>query len=366
LNFYKSLGVTPKINAATTYTVLGGSLMADEVVQAMQEASKNFVDMHDLQVKAGEKISKLTKNEAAYVTSGCAAGLVLAILALRTKGNIEQIGRLINQSLPPAEVIVQAGHRIPYDPALELAGAKIITVGDAIQTFPWQIEAAINEKTIGIFFVAGAHLAQPTLSLEVVMQIAKVHNLPVVVDAAAQLPPVENLWNFSVGQGADLVLFSGGKALRGPQASGLIVGKSKWIEAVRANGAPFQRYARALKVGKEEIAGLVVAVERFVNLDHLAEAKKYHAIVDFWLEQLGSDITGQIIKDNLNEAGQPVPRVKIKVQDALKLVQQLKDSNPSIEVVHNSRDAIWISPDCIQEGEAEIVSNTLKSLLKKN
>lgn len=359
MNFYETLGIKHKINAATTYTVLGGSLMPEPVLHAMQQASKHFVDMHELQFKAGERIAKLTRNESAYITSGCAAAIVLSMLALRTKGDIHEIGRLLNQSLPPAEVIIQAGHRIPYDPALELAGVKIISVGDAIQTFPWQVEAAINERTVGIFYVAGEHLANATLALDEIVRIGSQNDIPVVVDAAAQLPPVENLWNFSKELGADLVLFSGGKALRGPQSSGMIVGKSKWIEAVRANGAPFQRYARALKVGKEEIAGLVAAVERFVNLDHQAESKRHHEIVDFWIKSLHPKDNILILKENLNEAGQPVPRVMIRVKNALDLVEKLKSSSPSIEVVHNSRNKIWISPDCIQEGEAEIVAEEL-------
>ena len=361
MNIYERLGVTPKINAATTYTVLGGSLMPEEVLEAMHQASKNFIEMHELQQKAGEHIAGVTKNEAAYITSGCASAIVLSMLALRTKGDLRQIGRLINDDLPEAEVIVQTGHRIPYDPALALGGVKIVEVGDAIQTFPWQVEAAINEKTKGIFFVAGSHLEHSTLPLEKIIKIASNYEIPVVVDAAAQLPPVENLWHFSQDLGADLVLFSGGKALRGPQSSGLIVGKKHWIEAVRQNGAPFQRQARALKVGKEEIAGLVAAVERFVNLDHDAELKRYTEIVQFWLNNLKQGVIAQ--KDDFNEAGQPVPRVMVKVDNALQLVEKLKSSNPSIEVVHNSRDKIWLSPDCIQENEAEIVVNTINKLL---
>lgn len=364
MNFYENLGIKTKINAATTYTVLGGSLMPDEVILAMNQASKSFVDMHELQSKAGEKLAKLTKNDSAYFTSGCAAAIVLSILAFRTKGDLVKIGKLIENALEPAEVIVQTGHRIPYDPAITLAGAKIVTVGDAIQTFPWQIEAAINSNTVGIFFTAGAHLAQAALDLEKVVEIAHAHDLPVVVDAAAQLPPVENLWKFTKSLGADLVLFSGGKALRGPQSSGMILGDAFWIEAIRANGAPNQRMARAMKVGKEEIAGLLTAVERYVSLDHDAESARHKKIVNYWAENLKSSKNYSLEIENLNEAGQPVPRIRISFTEdrAIEAVEKLKNSNPSIEVVHNSKNSIWLSPDCIENEEEIIVAESFNKI----
>ena len=365
MDFYESLSVTKKINAGTTYTAIGGSIMPPEVMAAMSEASNSFVSMHELQLKAGAKIAKLTKNEAAYITSGGAAGIVLSILALRTHGDLTAIGRIIENTAPESEVIMHVGHRIPYDPAVRLAGSRIVTIGNALQTFEWELESAINSKTTAILYIAGTHMAGPVLPLETVIRIAHSHDVPVLVDAAAQLPPYSNLWHFTQNLGADLVIFSGGKALRGPQASGLILGRAPWIEAVRANGAPFQRYARALKVGKEEIAGLTTAIEIYMNRDHEAELREWNRILDYWWGELKS-LTGlAITREDTNEAGQPVPRIQISFLDdtALSVVEALREGTPSIEVVHDSKNRIWIGGDCLQDGEEFAVIERLKEIL---
>ena len=365
MSFYESLSVTKKINAGTTYTAIGGSIMPPEVMAAMHDASKSFVSMHELQLKAGAKIAKLTKNDAAYITSGGAAGIVLSILALRTQGDLAAIGRIIENTAPESEVIMHVGHRIPYDPAVRLAGSRIVTIGNALQTFDWELESAINSKTTAILYAAGAHLAGPVLPLETVIRIAHSHDVPVLVDAAAQLPPYSNLWHFTQELGADLVIFSGGKALRGPQASGLILGKEKWIEAVRANGAPFQRLARALKVGKEEIAGLTTAIDMYMNRDHAAELQEWNRILDYWWSELKSFSRVGLTREDTNEAGQPVPRIQIFFPDdsALGVVEDLRDGSPSIEVVHDSKNRIWIGSDCLQDGEEIAVIARLMEIL---
>ena len=367
MDFYGALGVAKRINAASYYTALGGSIMSPEVIEAMNSAAKSFISMHDLQLKAGKRIAELTKNEGAYITTGAAAGIVLSILAFRTKGDINEIQRIIDGTAPSSEVIVQSGHRIPYDPAIKLAGSKIITVGNAIQTFEYELESAINLNTTAIFYVAGAHLATPVLSLNSVVRIARKHGVPVLVDAAAQLPPLSNLWYFTEDCGADLVIFSGGKTLKGPQSSGLILGKSAWIEAIRANGSPFQRFARAFKVGKEEIAGLTTAVEMYVKQDQAAEFKNWERIIDSWVQELSSIKNLTILREELNEAGQPIPRVKIHLPTdiALEIIAALQRLDPIVEVVHNSRDSIWLSADLLQAGEEEIVVVQLKEALSK-
>jgi uncharacterized pyridoxal phosphate-dependent enzyme len=365
MSFYESLSVTTRINAGTTYTALGGSIMYPEVLAAMHEASKSFVSMHELQLKAGERIAKITKNDAAYITSGGAAGIVLSVLALRTRGDLPAIGRIIENTAPESEVIMHVGHRMPYDPAVRLAGSRIVAIGNALQTFDWELEAAINSKTTAILYIAGTHMAGPVLPLETVIRIAHSHDVPVLVDAAAQLPPYSNLWHFTQELEADLVIFSGGKALRGPQASGLILGKEKWIEAVRANGAPFQRLARALKVGKEEIAGLTTAIEMYMDCDHEAELQKWNRTLDYWWSELKSLSGLALTREDTNEAGQPVPRIQIFFPDdsALSIVESLRDGTPSIEVVHDSKNRIWIGADCLQDGEELAVIERLKEIL---
>ena len=367
MDFYESLGVVKRINAATYYTALGGSLMSPEVIAAMNDAAKSFISIHDLQLKAGEKIARLTKNEGAYITTGAAAGIVLSILAFRSKGDPREMQRIIDGTASESEVIIQSGHRIPYDPAVRLAGSKIVTVGDAIQTFEHQLEAAINPNTTAILYVAGTFLENPVLSLENVVRIARDYNVPVVVDAAAQLPPLSNLWHFTRDLGAELVIFSGGKALCGPQSSGLILGSSGWIEAVRANGAPFQGLARALKVGKEEIAGITTAIEMYVSRDHKLEWEGWSKIVDFWLTELSTFTKFKIVREENNEAGQPIPRLAITFPNhsVLEIIGALQKENPIIEVVHNFQKTIWISPDSLQNSEDIKVLDQLKKILKR-
>ena len=367
MSFYESLGVSKRINAASYFTALGGSIMSAEVIAAMNDASRSFISMHDLQFKAGRKIAKLTKNEGAFITTGAAAAIVLSILAFRTKGDINEIQRIIDGTAEPSEIIIQTGHRIPYDPAIRLAGSSIVTVGNATQTFEYELESAINSKTTAIFYVAGSHLATPTLPIETVVSIARKHKVPVVVDAAAQLPPLSNLWHFTKECGADLVIFSGGKTFKGPQSTGLILGESIWIEAVRANGSPFQRLARAFKVGKEEIAGIVTAVEQYVNLDHAAEFDGWEKVINMWLEELSTIPKIKVLKDDLNEAGQPIPRVAIHFSSniALEAIAKLQELDPIVEVVHNSRNIIWLSADGLQKGEEIIVMTQVKKALAK-
>lgn len=365
MGFYESLGVKTRINAAACYTALGGSIMPQPVLDAMVEASRSFISLHELQQKAGEQIARLTKNEGAYITTGAAAGIVLSILACRTRGDLAQIQRVIDGKAGRSEVIMFAGHRIPYDAAIRLAGSELVTVGDAIQAFEYQLEAGITEHTSAIFFCAGEHLARPALSLEKTIEIGGRYGVPVIVDAAAQLPPTSNLWRYTRELGADLAIFSGGKALRGPQSSGLIVGKQEFIEAVRANGAPFQRLGRAFKASKEEIAGLLTAIDLYIHRDHDLDWKRWSAIVDAWTSTLSSQTQCAVRREDINEAGQPTPRVTITLpeENAVEIIAQLQKLDPIIEVLHDSRRVIWISPDSLQAGEEDLVTTQLLKVL---
>ena len=358
MDFYKSLGITTRINAAACYTALGGSLMSAQVLAAMNSAAKSFISLHELQQKAGEKIAKMTNNEAAYITTGAAAGIVLSVLATRNRGDLIEIQKIIDGTAKESEVLMFAGHRIPYDAAIRLAGSKIVTVGDSIQTFEYQLEAGINQSTSAIFYCAGSHLAAPVLSLEKTIKIAKQYGIPVIVDAAAQLPPLSNLWHFSRDSGADLVIFSGGKGLKGPQSSGLIVGTHELIE-------PFQRLGRAFKASKEEIAGLVTAIAIYVAKDHEEEWNIWSKVVNLWVDELSKISNIKVSRDDVNEAGQPIPRVAIELPDevALKVVDRLQNLDPIVEVVHDSRKMIWLSPDSLEAGQEIIVMEQLKKAL---
>lgn len=373
MGFYDDLGVRPTVNAATTFTALGGSLMPPEVLDAMRSAAGSFVDMHELHRVAGHRLATATGNEAAYVTSGCAAALVLATLACRSGGDPRIIEQLPDAPGLPDEIVMHTAHRIPYDPALRLAGARIRQFGNVLQTFDWELEAAITERTAAVLYVAGGHLPQSALPLPTVVRIAHERGLPVLVDAAAQLPPASNLWHFTAEVGADLAVFSGGKALHGPQASGLMVGRADLVEAARQNGAPFQRLARAMKAGKEEIAGLVAAVERYLSLDHDALARQWEETVEFWLGQL-ADLPGVAARrESRNEAGQPVPRVYVEVDaatakaPAASVIAGLGAGDPAIAVLPDAplgvTEGFWLSPDLLQPGEAELVATEVRRQL---
>jgi len=358
---YTDLGVRTLINASTTLTALGGSLMPPEVMNAMREASTAFVDLNQLHERAGARLARVTRNEAAYVTSGCSAAIVLAVLGCRTRGQLTNIAQLTVENSLPNEVIVHAAHRIPYDPAIQFAGATVRQIGNALQTFDWELDAAINERTAAVFWVAGPHLSRGALPLTDVVRVAHARGVPVIVDAAAQLPPLSNLWHFTTEQGADLALFSGGKALRGPQASGLMVGRADWVEAARSNGSPHQRLARALKAGKEEIAGLVTAVCRYVELDHAAIAEQQYATCHEWAAQLARIPGVSVRVHDLNTAGQPVPRVQVVLSRAnhgpacSSVIDNLWMGDPAIAVGLGPEESFFLCPDLLTPGQPEIV-----------
>jgi uncharacterized pyridoxal phosphate-dependent enzyme len=370
MSFYEDLGVPRVINAATTFTALGGSLMPDVVLEAMHSASRSFVDMHELHVAAGRRLAELTRNEAALATAGCGAAMVLSVLAARNGGDPRVLTSLPGRGVAPHEVVMHAAHRIPYDNMVQLAGASVREIGNVQQTFAWELEAAISEDTAAVLYVAGSHLPQVALPLEVVAEIAHARGVPVIVDAAAQLPPVDNLWRFTREYGVDVALFSGGKALRGPQASGLIVGTEAMVEGARQNAAPFQRWARPMKAGKEEIAGLVAAVERFVRLDHELLAEGWSRTLDLWRDALPSGDGFVVTREQLNEAGQPVPRLHVQIFDATRaaaVLEGLTGTDPRIAVLPDNRNGVphgfWISPDLLQPGEDAVVLAKVQQLV---
>jgi L-seryl-tRNA(Ser) seleniumtransferase len=368
MGVYERLGMRRVINADATLTRLGGSLMPTHVLDAMREAAGSFVDMYELQQVVGKRLAALTRNEAAYVSSGAAAGLVLATLAAMTGGDLPTIARLIETGeAAKDEVIIHRGHRIPYDPAIRLAGARIVEVGNRLQTFPWELEAAITPRTAMVFYAAGVHLASGALPLAETMEVAHAHEIPVVVDAAAQLPPTENLWRFTRELGADLAVFSGGKDFHGPQASGLLVGTEAMIAAIAVNGSPHQRLARPMKVGKEEVIGLLAAVERYVDEDWQDRARRYEATVERWIECF-ADLPGLSASRLFpNEAGQPTPRCRVAFAaetglSGAEAVRLLWEGDPRIAVSVDGPDAISMTPELLDEGDESILLDRIAAL----
>ncbi|MBA3643813.1 MAG: aminotransferase class V-fold PLP-dependent enzyme, partial [Chloroflexia bacterium] len=247
---YAELGVEPVVNASATLTRLGGSRMPPPVVEAMARAAEAFVDLPQVQERVGQRIAELTNNEAAYVSSGAAAGIVLAVAACIAGTDPERIAAFPCRP-GEAEVIVHTSQRNGYDYAARQTGARMVEVGETAD----EMRAAITEQTACILWFAGAHYAEGALPLAEVIPIAREHGVPLLVDAAAQIPPVANLWHFTRDLGVDAAIFSGGKALRGPQCSGLVLGKPEIIAGCRANGNPNHSIGRPMKAGKEELVG---------------------------------------------------------------------------------------------------------------
>jgi L-seryl-tRNA(Ser) seleniumtransferase len=370
---YESLGLTRIVNADARLTKLGGSLMPPEVVEAMLDASSGFVDMFAFQERAGARLAELTRNEGAFISAGAAAGLVISTLACMVGTDLVALSRLMEHGeAQKDEVIIHTAHRIPYDPAIRAAGARPVNVGNALQTFDWELEAAITDRTAMILWVAGDHLRRGALSLEETVRIAHARGVPVVVDAAAQLPPPENLWRFTRDLGADLAVFSGGKDLRGPQASGLVVGNAALIAACRVQGSPNQRLARPMKAGKEEMAGLLAAVERYLALDHAAILAESERVVAEWVAALDG-LPGIVARrDFPNEAGQPTPRCLVIVDpavagvDAAGLRRRMLAGSPPVAAGEGGLPgSLALTPDTLDGADPAIVTRALIDALRR-
>jgi uncharacterized pyridoxal phosphate-dependent enzyme len=330
---YEDLGVRRIINACATLTKLGGSLMPPEVVRAMNDAAGSFIDLHDLHRRVGDRIAEITGND----------GL-------------------------KDEIIVHKTHRNGYDYAVRQVGAKIVEIGSTDGTTREDLEQAISDKTAAFFWFQGAMCTPGDLPLSEVIEIANRHGVPVVVDAAAQLPPVSNLWAFTQ-MGAALAVFSGGKDLRGPQSSGLVLGRRDLVEACRAHGSPNQAVGRPMKVGKEEMMGLLAAVERYLTLDHDGRAQSNEATVTLWSEALNAIPGLKAERTFPNEAGQPLPRCLVTVDAAQagitrdEVVHQLAIGTPGIIVDAPGENGIHLNPMTLEPGEAEIVLARLVEIM---
>jgi D-glucosaminate-6-phosphate ammonia-lyase len=365
---YRRIGVEPIINGATTMTYLGGSLMPPEVIEAMRQASECFVDLYELQDAVGRRIAALTRNEAAFVSGGAAAGLFLTAVVCMARDRDDGVLRPGELDGLPRDVLLQRGHRIPYDAAIELAGGRLVEIGSAAGTTEADLDGAIGHGTAGILYVAGAHLAEGSLPLDAVIDLARGRDVPVIVDAAAQLPPVDNLWRFTEA-GADLVLFSGGKGLRGPASTGLVLGRRRYVERFAANAAPQQRIGRPMKVGKEDLIGILAAVEWYLAQDHAGLARRYEAIVDgvvAWAADRG-DIDA--VRETSGQAGQPTPRVLLTLPPEHaprrdEILASLRAEPPRIELLPAGDDGFYLAPETIVPGEEAVVTRRLAEVLE--
>jgi len=386
---YRQLEVGTFINAAGTLTRLSGSLMSPATLQAMSEAARNYVRIDQLQVAVGRRIAQITGAEAALVTTGAAAGLTLAVAACLARWDLGRMDQLPDTSGMPCEIVVPRSHRNGYDHALRAAGARIVEVGLAERTRdpqPWEIEAALGPQTVALAFADGFS----GLDLAVIVDVGRRHQLPVIVDASASLPPRSNLRRF-ISEGADLVVFSGGKAIRGPQASGILCGRRELMGSaalqcwdmdwtpqlwnppselippeIVARGVPNHGIGRAMKVGKEEIVGLWSALEQFVAADEARDI----ALWTEWATQIATDLA-QVrgLRCTLAERPERWPIVELRLDynvglSAADLVHRLDTGDPSVQVGQGDvgRGVVTIDPFTLQSGEAELIVQAIRTI----
>lgn len=365
-NLAKELGIRTFINAAGTYTAMTGSLMQDEVMETIQGASKEFMMLDEVQTKVGEKIAALTHAEAAVVTAGCFSALTLGLAGVLTgmdQKKVEALPHLQGTGMK-SEVIIQKGHSIGYSHALTNTGCTIVTV----ETLE-DLEKAINEKTALLWFL---HIQSDKglINHEKWVQVAKARGIPSMIDMAADVPPVENLWRFN-DMGFDLVCVSGGKAMRGPQSAGILMGKKDLIAAARLSMPPRgSTIGRGMKVNKEEILGMYVAIEKFVNMDHKKEWKMWEDRVAT-IGNAAKSVKGVTTQVSVPELGNHTPTLNIswdasKVTLSTKSLQEnLRNGNPSIEVMGGGENSINITTWMLKAGEEKIVAARLKTEFSK-
>ncbi len=368
MSLYDELELPRVINACATVTFLGGSRMPPEVLAAMHDAAQNFVNMPELQRKLGEKIAAMTHNEAAYIATGAAAGIVLAIAACMTRGDATAMQVLPHTEGLRNEVLLFKSQNIGYSFAVRQTGAKMFLLGDGERVTEQELRDAITEKTAAFIWFQGTFCGRGDLPLAHVIEICDAHGVPVLVDAAAQLPPMENFWNFTQ-MGATAAIFSGGKDLRGPQASGLVVGKRWLIEAIRPLGNPNAGIGRPMKVGKEEMAGLYAAVKRYLALDHSARREHDECVVADWNAAF-NQLPGVTARRSFpNEAGQPLPRCEVIIGPGARLSQNalllaLRAGIPSIETGGAADlSGFHLNPMTLRDEECMLVKQRIVSLL---
>jgi uncharacterized pyridoxal phosphate-dependent enzyme len=365
-NLFKELGIRTFINAAGTYTFMTGSLMQPEVVEAIQQTSHEFCLLDDVQDKVGEKIAALVKSESAVVTAGCFSAMTLGLAGVLTgmdQKNVEQLPHLEGTGMK-SEVIIQKGHDVGYSHALMNTGCKIVFVETIAE-----VEKAINDKTAMLWFL-NIQSDKGVINHEEWVALGKKHNIPTMIDMAADVPPVSNLWKFNE-MGFDLVCVSGGKALRGPQSAGILMGKKNLIAAARLSMPPRgSTIGRGMKINKEEIIGMYVALDHYLKYDHEAEWKVWESRVAT-IQKGVSSINGVSTEIKIPTLGNVTPtlhvtwdksKVKISTKD---LQENLRNGSPSIEIVNNGDEHISITTWVMKAGEDIKVAQRLKEVLAK-
>ena len=383
-DLYQSIGVRPLINCKGTFTILSGSLTLPEVKTAMLEASKHFVHIDELMEGVGKRLAELTGAESGIVTCGCAAALTHATAAAIAGGDPEKIHRLPDLTGLRNEVIAPHYSRTVYEHAIRILGATIVEVESEDG-----LRAAINPRTAMVMVLGGPEDTGP-FGLKQVADIARQYQVPVLVDAAAEGLIIPNM---HLERGADLVAYSGGKVLRGPQSAGLLLGRKDLVQAAWLNSAPHHAFGRPMKVGKEDIMGMLAAVEMWVRRDHEAEWKEWES----WLDEIARRVAGVpgVSTKILQPAGlsnhrthratgeakaflRHSPRLVVEWEsDRLgvtgeEVEKHLFESDPRIVLASgtgNRREgaasSVTVMPWVMQPGDAKVVADALHRLLSQ-
>ena len=360
-SLYASLGIKPVINGVGVVTVLGGSIIPPEVIRAMEEASRFFIPLPELERKVGARIAELLKAPAAMVTCGAASAITVGTAACLSQGDPAKLQHLPNREGIRFEVIQQKSHRSGYEHQMELCGAKVVTVETRKE-----LESAINEKTGMMFFLNKAEPDGQIKSGDFI-KIGKERGVPTMNDAASDATPKENLWKYTQ-QGFDLVIFSGGKALRGPQATGLLLGRKDLVEASLPAMSPFGGIGRGMKVGKEELCGLLAAVERYLKVDHEAECRELEARVATIRTAL-KDVPGVQAERHVPVIANEVPHVMVQWDESARALsaQQVTDrllaGDPPIHVQRPGKGQLLISVWIMRGDEHKVVGRRLREIL---
>ena len=362
-DYFRELGVRPFINAAGTYTAMTASLMPPEVMEAITYASRHYVMLDELHDKVGERIAALLHSEAAMVTSGAASALTLGTAAVLTGTDRQKIVDLPNLAHMKGEAIIQKSHRFGYDHAVRNCGVRLVEVETRED-----LERAINNQTAMMLFYNNNN-TEGRIRDEEFARLGKKHGIPTLNDAAADVPPVDNLWKYTK-MGFDLVAFSGGKGLRGPQSAGLLLGRQDLIVAARLNAPPNgNTVGRGMKVNKEEMIGMLAALELYLAKDHLAEQREFEARAEVIRSGVAT-VPGIKAEIFVPEVANHVPHVRISWDAAAKgmtasdVVSGLRAGEPSIGT-RSEGDALVVGVWMMRPGDEKIVARRLREVLQK-
>ncbi|WP_299530124.1 aminotransferase class V-fold PLP-dependent enzyme [Ulvibacterium sp.] len=360
-DFFKELGIRTFINAAGTYTSMTGSLMPKEVTDAITYGTSDYVNLDELQDKVGERIAQLLDCEYATVSSGCFGAMSIGMAGVLCGSDQEKVKQLPNTEGMKNEVILQESHNIGYTQALTNTGAKLVWVKTAKE-----LEKAISKKTAMLWFL-NANAEKGEIKWEEFVALGKKHNIPTFIDCAADVPPVENLFRFTK-MGFDLVAFSGGKGLRGPQSAGLLLGKRKYIEAARMHTPPRgTTIGRGMKVNKEEVLGMLVALELYLAKDHKKEWQLWEDQIKL-ISDSAKSIKGVETEIHVPPHANHVPSLRIRWDEKVVKIskddmrKKLRDGHPSIETVGN-KEEVGITTWMMEPGQERIVAARVKEVL---